>query len=249
MNTRPPMARPAPRPGLVLLVLGLHTALGAAGWWAARAPGLVGGPPPAARQPLLWVQVAGPARPAPAAATRLPPPAAPTLPPQAWLAPPTVALAPVTPAPRPHTEPATVGAAPQPGDLEAPPGAVALASSSTRTDHGQTAELPSPQPGPAAAQGPVAFAARQGPDHRDCARAPYPAMLRERGIQGELTLRVHVTADGRAAQVLLLASSGWRLFDEAALAQVRACRFRPAQVDGRAVADWVELPVRFALDG
>jgi protein TonB len=74
-------------------------------------------------------------------------------------------------------------------------------------------------------------------------------VLRERGIQGELRLRVHVAPDGRAAEVQLLASSGWRLFDEAALAQVRGCRFRPAKADGQAVADWVEFPVRFRLDG
>jgi protein TonB len=72
--------------------------------------------------------------------------------------------------------------------------------------------------------------------------------LRERGIEGLVRLRVLVGADGRAREVKLGASSGWRLFDEAALAQARGCRFQPAREDGVAVDSWVEYPVRFALD-
>jgi periplasmic protein TonB len=90
---------------------------------------------------------------------------------------------------------------------------------------------------------------RHAATHRDCARAPYPAALRERGIEGQLRLRVQVTPEGSAAQVLLLASSGFRLFDEAALAQARGCRFTPARLGDEAVADWVEFAVRFSLDG
>jgi periplasmic protein TonB len=62
-------------------------------------------------------------------------------------------------------------------------------------------------------------------------------------------LRVQVDARGHAAQVQLLATSGWRLLDEAALQQVRDCRFRPAQRSGQAIDSWVEFAVRFALAG
>jgi periplasmic protein TonB len=86
-------------------------------------------------------------------------------------------------------------------------------------------------------------------DRRHCPPAPHPAALRERGIEGAVVLRVKVDVQGRAADVQLLAASGWRLFDEAALQQVRACRFIPATQGGQAIDSWVEFPVRFALSG
>ncbi len=90
---------------------------------------------------------------------------------------------------------------------------------------------------------------RLAPDHASCARAPHPPLLRERGIEGRVQLRVHVGADGHAREVQLVASSGYRLFDEAALAQARGCRFRPALQDDAPVDAWVEFAVRFALAG
>ena len=86
-------------------------------------------------------------------------------------------------------------------------------------------------------------------DRRQCPPAPHPAALRERGIEGAVVLRVKVDVQGRPADVQLLAGSGWRLFDEAALQQVRACRFIPATQGGQAIDSWVEFPVRFALAG
>ncbi len=86
-------------------------------------------------------------------------------------------------------------------------------------------------------------------DRRQCPPAPHPAALRERGIEGAVLLRVRVDVQGRAADVQLVAGSGWRLFDEAALQQVRACRFIPASRGGQAIDSWVEFPVRFALAG
>jgi protein TonB len=84
-------------------------------------------------------------------------------------------------------------------------------------------------------------------DHRHCPPAPYPPALRERGIEGAVKLRVRVDTQGQAADVHVLASSGFRLFDEAALRQVRSCRFQPAMRGDAALESWVEFPVRFAL--
>jgi protein TonB len=86
-------------------------------------------------------------------------------------------------------------------------------------------------------------------DRRQCPPAPHPAALRERGIEGAVLLRVKVDVQGRPADVQLIAPSGWRLFDEAALQQVRSCRFIPAMQGGQAIDSWVEFPVRFALAG
>jgi protein TonB len=100
---------------------------------------------------------------------------------------------------------------------------------------------------PARAEAPPLVIARA--DRQQCPPAPHPAALRERGIEGAVLLRVKVDVQGRAADVQLLAGSGWRLFDEAALQQVRACRFIPATQGGQAIDSWVEFPVRFALAG
>lgn len=86
-------------------------------------------------------------------------------------------------------------------------------------------------------------------DHRQCSPAAHPAALRERGIEGAVTLRIKVDVQGRPADVQLLAGSGWRLFDEAALQQARGCRFFPATRGGQAIDSWVEFPVRFTLTG
>jgi len=86
-------------------------------------------------------------------------------------------------------------------------------------------------------------------DHLLCPPPPHPALLRERGIEGAVTLRVKVDSQGRAADVQVLAGSGWRLFDDAALQRVRGCRFLPAMEGGQAIDSWVEFPVRFALTG
>jgi len=97
---------------------------------------------------------------------------------------------------------------------------------------------------PASAQNAVRAAQA---DHRHCPAAPYPPALRERGIEGAVTLRVRVDAQGLAADVQLLAGSGYRLFDEAALWQAQRCRFQPAMRGETALESWVEFPVRFAI--
>lgn len=81
-----------------------------------------------------------------------------------------------------------------------------------------------------------------------CEAAPHPRPLRERGIEGVVRLRVWVDELGRAGQVMLAGSSGWRLFDDAAMAQARRCPFHPAQRGSQPVGSWVEFPVRFALE-
>lgn len=106
---------------------------------------------------------------------------------------------------------------------------------------------PAPSPAPPSAEPPARVLAHA--DRQRCPPAPHPAALRERGIEGAVLLRVRVDVQGRPADVTVLAGSGWRLFDEAALQQVRACRFVPATQGGQAVDSWVEFPVRFALAG
>lgn len=102
---------------------------------------------------------------------------------------------------------------------------------------------PAPRDEPSASEPALQTARRAA-----CAPAPHPLALRERGIEGVVRLRVWVDELGRAGQVLLAASSGWRLFDDAAMAQARRCPFHPARQGSQPVGSWVEFPVRFALE-
>lgn len=76
----------------------------------------------------------------------------------------------------------------------------------------------------------------------------YPQMLRERGIEGQVMLRVRVDERGQAAEVVVQGGSGWRLLDEAAQLLARGCPYVPARRGDQALASWVEYPVRFALN-
>lgn len=77
----------------------------------------------------------------------------------------------------------------------------------------------------------------------------YPMMLRRRGIEGTVWLRVRVDRSGLPEQIVLIRTSGYRLFDESALRAVARWRFKPARSQGTAMASWVEFPVRFTLQG
>jgi len=77
--------------------------------------------------------------------------------------------------------------------------------------------------------------------------AVYPPRSIELGQQGEVVVRVRLEPDGSAAEIKLWRSSGHGLLDRAALAAVHGWHFMPAMRGGRAVAAWVEIPVRFHL--
>lgn len=77
--------------------------------------------------------------------------------------------------------------------------------------------------------------------------AVYPPRSIELGQQGEVMVRVRLDADGTAAEIMVWRSSTFPLLDRAALTAVRGWHFLPALRDGRPVAAWVEIPVRFHL--
>lgn len=77
--------------------------------------------------------------------------------------------------------------------------------------------------------------------------AVYPPRSIELGQQGEVMVRVRLNADGTAAEIMVWRSSSFPLLDRAALTAVRGWHFLPALRDGRPVAAWVEIPVRFHL--
>jgi protein TonB len=84
-------------------------------------------------------------------------------------------------------------------------------------------------------------------DYLDNPRPLYPALSKRTGEQGRTLLRVHVTVDGRAAEVQIKTSSGSERLDQSALNAVRQWRFVPARRGEEAVAAWVLVPISFNL--
>lgn len=75
----------------------------------------------------------------------------------------------------------------------------------------------------------------------------YPKRLLHRGIEGSVLVRAQVRDDGSCSQVQLKESSGFRPFDDAALAAVRDWRFVPARQGGETVVAWVDVPIEFRI--
>jgi protein TonB len=79
---------------------------------------------------------------------------------------------------------------------------------------------------------------------------PQPAYPREARLarrEGVVLLNVVVSDEGRVTAVTISKSSGDSGLDSAAVAAVKAWRFHPAQMAGRAIAAPVQFPVRFRL--
>lgn len=218
----------ASRPAAALLVLLLHV-LGVAALWTLAHPGTS----QTAQAPIGVRLLATPLHPTP---------------------PPALALEPPVRVDRPRASPASLAS---PALLQTTVGELTpTVSSASPVGAGEAVAAPAvqlPAQAPAAmvalAEAPAAPArvlpARRG----ECPAAPHPPLLRERGIEGVVRLRVWVDEAGRAARIELAQSSGFRLFDEAASRQAQACPYEAARRDGSAVGSWVEFAVRFELRG
>jgi TonB family protein len=73
----------------------------------------------------------------------------------------------------------------------------------------------------------------------------YPAHLWRYGVEGEVVLRIHITAAGAVDSVELKQSSGSEELDQIALRGARELEYHPALKGEEAVATWALLPVRF----
>ena len=83
-----------------------------------------------------------------------------------------------------------------------------------------------------------------------CNVCPYPVYTdeaRQVKMQGTVTLRVLVDADGKASEIRVARGVGYGL-EERALQTVRGWKFKPARDAGRrAVPAWVTIEVVFRL--
>ncbi len=76
----------------------------------------------------------------------------------------------------------------------------------------------------------------------------YPERARQMGQEGQVVLRVSVTADGLPEQIDIRQSSGFPMLDGAAVKTLRRWKFRPARIGGITVAAEVDVPIRFKLN-
>jgi len=75
----------------------------------------------------------------------------------------------------------------------------------------------------------------------------YPEKLRKREIEGQVQLKVLISRKGRAVQIQIFHSSGYRSFDQAAVKSVNEWQFSPARVGEKNKESWVIIPVTFCL--
>ncbi len=75
----------------------------------------------------------------------------------------------------------------------------------------------------------------------------YPVLANIRGVEGRVTVRVEVLADGRPGKMWLKQSSGSGILDQDAQAQLKHWRFVPARKNGQPVSAWIDVPVLYRL--
>lgn len=76
----------------------------------------------------------------------------------------------------------------------------------------------------------------------------YPKRAQELGREGLALVTVYINEFGRVDKVELKESSGCSMLDDEALEAAKQWRFRPAQINKRAVPSKVEIPYRFQLN-
>jgi protein TonB len=81
----------------------------------------------------------------------------------------------------------------------------------------------------------------------DNPRIDYPFLANIRGVEGRVTVRVEVLANGRPGKMWLKQSSGSGILDQDAQVQLMRWRFVPARKFGQPVAAWIDVPVLYRL--
>lgn len=77
----------------------------------------------------------------------------------------------------------------------------------------------------------------------------YPEDLRRAGKEGKVLLKVKISREGRAVEVVVAQSSGYPAMDRNAVTVVsKSWRFKPAEVGGVAVATTQLIPISFVLN-
>lgn len=76
----------------------------------------------------------------------------------------------------------------------------------------------------------------------------YPYKAREQKINGMVVVKFLVAADGSVHQASVVQANPPGIFDEAAMQAVSSWHFKPGMLDQAAVATWITVPIRFAIN-
>lgn len=106
---------------------------------------------------------------------------------------------------------------------------------------------PEPRSAPAPSTPTVATVIMATPRYNQNPPPAYPRSARKRGNEGTVVLEVFVTPDGHVGDLKILQSSSHPLLDKSALKAVKGWLFDPGRRGDRAVAMWVQVPVKFQL--
>jgi TonB family protein len=79
------------------------------------------------------------------------------------------------------------------------------------------------------------------------ARAKYPEIAYNSGVEGDVVLLVYVDERGDVRNAVVQSSPGLPALDEAAKSAAYACKFEPAEQQGVAVGVWYSLVMQFRL--
>ena len=163
------------------------------------------------------------------------------------------ALPPPEPLPEPPPQPVTAPspvAVPNPAPTPAPRATPAPSQAPAATASAAKTSLPSidiPNGNGIEGKGGASGHIDGHPSLERAIRPSYPIGARRRGEEGKVILDVNVSAEGRAASVTLVTSSGFPELDRAAERAAAQARFKPGTRDGRAVESSARLTLIFRL--
>jgi protein TonB len=154
--------------------------------------------------------------------------------------------APRPPEPQPRREPPPPRDRPRPEftpDLT-PPSLTAPAVAGVQVDMQLDFE-------PGGLAGPVVFDGTdldEAPRELARVRPVYPYRARQRGVEGEVTVKLLVRADGTVGEIEVLAATPRGYFEDSVLRTAEDWRFAPGRIAGEAVASWVVTTLRFQME-
>jgi protein TonB len=168
-----------------------------------------------------------------------------------WVAPPTEV--PPAPPPPPPPKPLPKRVEPVPLVTAAPSPAPAPFVAPPPPPEPPVVAVEAPPPAPPTPPAPVAppppkTVAITAVEYLTPPQLNYPAASRRLREEGAVHVRVLVDPRGTPQQLQLVRSSGSTRLDEAALATVRATRFKPYTENGVALPFWVVMPLIFELE-
>lgn len=114
-------------------------------------------------------------------------------------------------------------------------------------------ELPPPPPPPAEDEAATFFVAYDeapqpiGGFEAIQKKLVYPEIARKAGIEGQVTIYAHINERGEVIDTKILVPLGNSGCNEAAIAAIKAVKWKPAKQRDKPVAVWVSIPVRFKL--